>query len=62
MQYVTVNVGDKGVGARNNSVCVGNDGVGVRNNGVHVCDITANVRNICVCGDCKLGLEMNSRQ
>jgi hypothetical protein len=58
LQHVTVNVGDKVVGACNNGVCVGNDGAGVRNNGVHVCDITTNIRDVRICGDCKLGLGM----
>jgi hypothetical protein len=58
LQHVTVNVGDKIVGACNNGVCVGNDGAGVRNNGVHARDITTNIRDVRICGDCKFGLGM----
>ena len=55
LQYVTMNVRDKGVGVRSNYMCVGNDSLSV-------CDIVANGGHICMCVYCKLGLEVNGQQ
>ena len=53
LKQVTVNIGDKGVRVRDNSVRV-------PNNGVCVCDVATNIKNVRVCVDCEFGLEVNS--
>jgi hypothetical protein len=70
LQYVTMNVGDEGVGVSNVVVNVRDDGLGVHdivmdvgnesvcvgNESVRVCNIAANMRNIRLCVDRKFGL------